>query len=82
MHSCALVPTYKYSDKNKFSKPKSFPEPLPAVHFSLETQFAAILLESAFQETGVVGGLRMQCKRCLRRAAPTRSSAPKRRLKP
>ncbi|WP_277883785.1 hypothetical protein [Nostoc sp. FACHB-888] len=41
---------------------------------SLETQFAAILLESAFQGTGVVGWLRVRFKR-------SRSSAPKRRLK-
>ncbi|MEH2058923.1 MAG: hypothetical protein V7K97_22755 [Nostoc sp.] len=42
---------------------------------SLKTQFAAILLESAFQGTGVVGGFRVQYKR-------SRSSAPKRGLKP
>ncbi|WP_255264365.1 hypothetical protein [Desmonostoc muscorum] len=42
---------------------------------SLETQFAAILLESAFQGTGVVGWLRVQCKR-------SPSSAPKHWLKP
>ncbi|MCC5670390.1 CRISPR-associated endonuclease Cas3'' [Nostoc sp. CHAB 5784] len=62
-------------DADRFSRSKSFPEPLPAVHLSLGTQFVAILLESAFQGTGVVGGLRVQCKR-------SRSSAPKCRLKP
>ena len=64
-----------YSDKyTKVSRSKSFPESLPAVHLSLETQFAAILLESVFQGTGVVGWLRVRFKR-------SRSSAPKRRLK-
>ncbi|MEH2418494.1 M42 family metallopeptidase [Nostoc sp.] len=58
-----------------FSRSKSFAESLPAVHLSLKTQFAAILLESAFQGTGVVGGFRVQYER-------SRSSAPKRRLKP
>ncbi|MBX9255129.1 hypothetical protein H1Q63_14465 [Desmonostoc muscorum CCALA 125] len=58
-----------------YSRSKNFPESLPAVDLSLETQLAAILLESAFQGTGVVGGFRVQYKR-------SRSSAPKGRLKP
>ncbi len=57
------------------SRSKSFPVPLPAVHLNLGTQIAAILLDSAFQAMGVVGGLRVQCKR-------SQLSAEKRRLKP
>ncbi len=49
--------------RRTLSRPKSFPESLPVVNLGLGTQSAGILSQWTFQGTGVVGGLRVQCKR-------------------